>query len=189
MAICIVSMLGFQDHRIAHALGLVPRERTGTLGILFMGFVHASPLHLFANLSLFVPLSVIVLVRGGGHFTVAVGLITVLTGSLAWLIARPSVHIGASGIVFGLLGFLLARGLIERRITSILVSLAVAFLYGHTLWGLLPQGFNISFESHIAGFLAGIFTAWLIHRRRPHQRDRHDPSTATPDRAQPPASG
>jgi len=91
--------------------------------------------------------------------------VMVAGGGAVWLLARPfSDHVGASGLIFGYLGFLLARGFFERSFQAILLSLVVFFLYGGAIWGVLPSSTRISWESHLAGALTGIAAARLLGR-------------------------
>ena len=87
------------------------------------------------------------------------GFLMLCIGVSVWLFARPAMHIGASGLVYGYLGFLVLGGLIAGRIKLIVISIVVAFFYGGLIFGVLPsQGF-ISWESHLFGFVAGLFAA------------------------------
>jgi membrane associated rhomboid family serine protease len=146
--------------------GIRPRDVNGLSGILWAPFIHLSVDHLLANSGPFVVLSAIVLLRGVRQF-VLVSLFVMLVGGLgAWLIGRPfSVEVGASGVIFGYLGYLLARGMIERSLGAVLTSLLVLMVYGGALWGLLPTQPGVSFEGHISGFASGGLAAWLAHRR------------------------
>jgi membrane associated rhomboid family serine protease len=96
-----------------------------------------------------------------------VSLLSALVGGAGvWLIgASNSVHIGASILVFGYLGYLLSRGIFERRFWPIVGSLVVFFLYGGALWGVLPGQPGISWEGHAFGLLGGIVSAWLMKPR------------------------
>ena len=160
-AIWLVSFAGFANTELIAQLGLVPREVSNAVGVVAMPFVHGSIHHLIMNTVPFVTLSAIVLVRGGPHYAGTLITMTLLTGALLWGIGREGLHIGASGVVFGLLGYLVARAFVERRVTSFIVAVVVMFFYGSMLWGLFPSDLAVSFEGHIAGFLAGIVTARL----------------------------
>ena len=86
-----------------------------------------------------------------------------LGGGLAvWLFAREAYHIGASGIAFGMLFFVMTVGLWRRQRRAMAISLLMFFLYGGMIWGILPQSRDISFESHLAGALLGILLAILL---------------------------
>jgi membrane associated rhomboid family serine protease len=147
--------------------GIRPRDPSDLAGIVWAPFIHVSVAHLAANsVPLFV-LSAIVLLRGVRTF-VLVSIVVMLVGGLgAWLIGRPfSVEVGASGVIFGYLGYLLARSVVERSLGAILVSLAVLVIYGGALWGLLPTQPGVSFEAHITGFLSGGLAAFALAHKK-----------------------
>ena len=89
-------------------------------------------------------------------FIVAVG------GAAVWLVGRPAYHVGASGLIMGYLGFLVARGWYERSLTSAVIGLFVVLCYGGALWGVLPGAWAVSWEMHLFGLLAGVLAAWLM---------------------------
>jgi membrane associated rhomboid family serine protease len=146
--------------------GVVPRTQAGLAGILCAPFLHDGFWHLLMNtlgLWLFGGLSM--LRRQRDFWRVA--LVSALTGGLtAWLLGGPgTVHIGASGVVFGCIGFVLGRGLFERSLGPILVALGVLWFAGSTLLGLVP-GLNpgISWQAHLGGFLGGLWVARIGRR-------------------------
>ncbi len=143
-------------------LGLVPRTLHGLLGIVFMPFLHGDLAHLLSNT---VPLVVTLLLLAGSRANsgVIVLLITLLGGVLLWLFGRPALHIGASGLVFGLIGFHLFAGLFERRLQSVIISLIVGLLYATTLFrGVLPMQPGVSWDGHLFGAVAGVTVAALV---------------------------
>jgi membrane associated rhomboid family serine protease len=90
-----------------------------------------------------------------------------LVGGLGtWLIGSPGVHVGASGLIFGYLGFLLARGYFERNFPSILLAIVVGSLYGGAIWGVLPTQPGISWEGHLFGFIGGVLAARFLARTK-----------------------
>jgi membrane associated rhomboid family serine protease len=99
--------------------------------------------------------------------------IVLLGGLLLWLFGRPAIHIGASGLIFGLVVFLIVSGVLERRIIPLLISLVVGFTYGGTLIsGVLPGGDpHISWEGHLCGAVAGAAVAYLL-TRKPRAADK-----------------
>jgi membrane associated rhomboid family serine protease len=89
-----------------------------------------------------------------------------VSGLGVWLFGSAGLHIGASGVVFGYLGFLLARGYFERNIPSILLSVIVGFLYGGAIWGVLPTQPGVSWEGHLFGFIGGVIAARFLSQRK-----------------------
>lgn len=162
-AIELVNFLS--GHRLV-AFGIHPRTSIGLAGILAAPFLHASVGHLFANTLVMIPLAWMVMVRENWHLPVVSIAVVLLGGLGVWLVgADQSVHVGASGLAFGWLGFLVTGGIFERRIRTILGSLVVLVLFGSLIWGVLPSTPGISWESHLFGFLAGMLMAWVLARR------------------------
>ena len=148
--------------------GIRPRTVAGLTGILLAPFIHGGFPHLMANTVPFVLLGGLVLL-GGARLFRAVTAFVVLAGGLGvWLIGwRGSVHIGASGLIFGYLGFLMTRGFLERSLPWMLLAVVLIVAYGGLLAGVLPFQPGISWQSHLCGFLAGIGAArMLVSRKR-----------------------
>lgn len=147
------------------AFGIHPRTAIGLWGILWAPFLHAGFGHLIANTIPFVVLGWFVLVGRLRDF-IAVTLITMIVSGLGiWLIGGSrSIHLGASGLIFGYFGFLLLRGYFDRRFSSILWSLFVVVLYGGLLFGVLPRGngVGISWQAHLFGFVGGGLSAYML---------------------------
>jgi membrane associated rhomboid family serine protease len=157
------------DHVLGGALdiyGIVPRHAFGLRGILFAPMLHGNFAHLMGNTVPFIVLGWLVMLRRTSDFFF-VTLIAMLVGGLGtWLIGSPGTHIGASGVIFGYLGFLLSRGYFERSLTAILFSVVVGFLYGGLIFGVLPGQLGISWEGHLFGFIGGVLAAsWLSDRK------------------------
>ncbi|HPA73844.1 MAG TPA: rhomboid family intramembrane serine protease [Spirochaetota bacterium] len=145
-----------------NAFGIRPRSIPGLIGILASPFLHGSIVHLAANTTGLFFLGLIFLTVERARAGYIIIPIYVLSGLGTWIIGRSgSVHIGASGVIYGLLGYLLFIGIFRRSFWTILMSAAILLLYGGALWGVLPQiGYpQISWEGHLSGFLAGIVTA------------------------------
>lgn len=147
--------------------GLRPRTLVGLLGIGTMPFLHGGLGHLLGNtVSLFILLVLLAASRIGWHYVVAA--IVVLSGTLLWLIGRgDTVHIGASALVFGLITFLIFRGIFQRQVVPVLIAVVVGCLYGTTLlWGVLPlSGDDVSWDGHLCGTLAGGLVAYALATR------------------------
>jgi membrane associated rhomboid family serine protease len=146
-------------HLEAH--GIHPRSTKGLLGIALSPFLHGDFPHLISNSLPLLVLGGLVLAGGRGVFFGTTIFVIVLGGGAVWLLAPTGTnHIGASGLVFGYLGFLLARGIFEKSIAWFLLSLAVLIAYGGLLFGVLPGQPGISWQGHLFGFVAGIIAAW-----------------------------
>ena len=145
--------------------GIVPRRVSGLPGIPLAPFLHAGWSHLAANSLPFAILGLFVMGRGERAFWAVSAGIVVLGGFAVWLLGRgQAVHVGASGLIFGYFGYLMALGLIERSVVSILRALAVGLFYGSIIWGVLPNHRGVSWESHLFGLLAGVALAWFSSR-------------------------
>ena len=141
--------------------GIFPRTIGGLIGIPLSPFIHASVSHVVLNTIPFVVLGGILALRGLTTFLKISFLIVLLGGLGVWIFGRSSYHVGASGLIFGYFGYLVARGWYDRKIGSIIIALVTLFLYGGILWGLLPTFYRVSWEGHLFGLLAGILGARL----------------------------
>ena len=149
--------------------GIIPHQVIGLRGILFAPFLHGDFSHLIANTVPFLILGWLVMLQETSDFFVVTGLTMLVGGLGVWLFAAPgSIHIGASILIFGYLGFLLLRGYFQRNIPSILLSILVFLLYGGTIWGVLPSRPGISWQGHLFGFLGGVLAAKLIATEKKH---------------------
>ena len=143
-------------------LGLLPRSISGLDGILFMPVLHGSLGHAAANT---VPLAILgglLAVTARRAVFMASVIIVVLGGTGVWLFGKTAIHVGASGLIFGWFGYLLARGLVEKRPLPLLVSVGVALVYGTMIWGVLPGQPGVSWESHLLGAVAGVVAAFVL---------------------------
>jgi membrane associated rhomboid family serine protease len=145
--------------------GIIPRTISGLQGIAFAPFLHGSIRHLLSNLVPFVVLSWLISNEGLERYVRVLVLITMLGGILVWLVGRFSIHVGASGLIFGLWTYVLARAWFQRSLVSLLIATVALFGYGGLIFGFLPLP-GISFESHIAGAIAGIVVGWIMHSKR-----------------------
>jgi membrane associated rhomboid family serine protease len=152
-------------------LGIHPGKWEGLLGIITTSFVHGGWKHLLNN-------SAPLLVLGWAMFYFyrplalkAIAFIQLFSGLWIWLSARESYHIGASGLVYGLLAFIFVSGIIRREQKLIAISLLVTFLYGSMFWGVFPMPHkqDISWESHLMGAMAGLLLAFHYRREGPQR--------------------
>jgi membrane associated rhomboid family serine protease len=148
------------------ALGIIPRTLIGLRGIVFAPLLHANFGHLAANTIPFLLLGWLVMVQRRGLFT-SVTLVTALIAGLGtWLFGQgQTIHIGASGLVFGYFGFLLLWAYYRRSLGTILLAGLVLVVYGSLLWGILPQGNGISWQGHLFGLVGGGVAAYLFSDR------------------------
>lgn len=147
--------------------GIRPRDVGHLAGIVLSPFLHLGLGHLIANtLSLLVLGALLALTTR--HLWIVTGLVVVLGGLGVWLFGGSgTVHIGASGVVYGYAAFLAVYGFVARRFGSAAVGLLVVVLYGSMLWGVLPLRSGVSWQAHLFGALAGIAIAvWLGRRDR-----------------------
>ncbi len=149
------------------AYGVRPRTVTGLRGILFMPFLHRGFGHLLANTIPIIILGWLVMVRRTADIFL-VAAVTFLVGGLGvWFFGGSnSVHVGASGLIFGFFGFLLARAYFERSLAAIALAVVVFLLYGGIIWGVLPGQNGVSWQGHLFGFIGGVLAAYLMSARR-----------------------
>lgn len=146
-------------------LGIQSRTTEGLIGIVAAPFLHANFDHLIANTLPFLILGTLVSWRAGRHFWSVTAIIVLVSGSVLWLLGPSNVvTIGASGVVFGFLGYLLAAGIITRHWADVLIAVVVLLVYGSLLFGALPFGVSaqISWQMHLLGGLAGVLAATMF---------------------------
>ena len=143
-------------HVSVAGLGVYPRTLFGLVGVVFAPLIHGDWMHLVSNsVPLLVLGTALFLLYPGVAYTVF-GLSYFLTGTLVWVFGRPSLHIGASGLLYGIAFFLMTIGLFRKDAKSVAVSLVVAFFYSGIIFGVLPVFPGVSWESHLLGALVGV---------------------------------
>ena len=153
--------------RLDAQLGIRPHQVSGLDGILFAPLVHSGWDHLLANSSPLILLGTFALAAGTKRFLVATWIIALVSGLGVWFLTPPNyLVVGASGVIFGWLGLLFMRGLVERSLWHLAVALIVGLLYGWQLVFLLPTDERISWQGHLCGFVGGMLAALLTRRRR-----------------------
>jgi len=155
--------------RTLDGFGIHPRQISGLWGILFAPFLHVSIAHVAANTIPFVALGWLVMLRDIRDFFFVTFAAMTIGGLGTWVFGATGNHIGASGVIFGYLGYLMLRGFFERSIPAIAFSLLVFFLYGGLLWGVLPLQRGISWEGHLFGYVGGVVAAYILSK---HHRER-----------------
>lgn len=156
-----------------NSLGIIPRTVAGLWGIPMAPFLHGSFAHAASNSIPLLILGFFVVIHGKLDFFIATFFSIIIGGLGTWLIGSSnSVHLGASGVVFGYMGFLLAGGIFERSLKTIAIAIASAVLYGGILFGVLPIQAGVSWEGHLFGFLGGILAAKLMSQRKMRLEER-----------------
>ncbi|MFT7485249.1 MAG: membrane associated rhomboid family serine protease [Candidatus Paceibacteria bacterium] len=155
------------DHSF-HLWGILPRTREGLRGVLFAPYIHVDARHLALNSVPLLVLSWLVLTHGPWTFLRVTLTIQWIGGTLVWAFARPSFHLGASVLVLGYFGYLVAYGFLSRSWTSFFVAALTVLLYGGVIVGVLPGQGGVSWEMHLAGLIGGVAAAWAgigLHSR------------------------
>lgn len=145
--------------------GIQPRDTASLIGVALHVFVHDGFRHLLSNTGPLIALGGLIAFTGGRNLLAVSLFIALFSGAGVWLVGRSATHIGASGLVFGYFGYLLARGFYERSLLSIVVALIVGVLYGGLIFGILPLQASISWEGHLFGLIGGVVCAWMFRRR------------------------
>jgi membrane associated rhomboid family serine protease len=144
--------------------GVRPRQLNGLPGILLAPLVHSGFTHLIANS---LPLAVLGTAMLHLYPKSALRVLPAVylgPGIAVWLLGRSSIHVGASGLVYGLFGYILVAGIIRRDRRAIAASLLVCFMYGALVWGVLPIKPEFSWETHLAAGLIGVVFAIMLRR-------------------------
>ena len=143
--------------------GIVPRTTNGLIGVFTAPFLHSGIRHLLSNT---IPLITLLIVLNTIYptKTLAVFLfVTLAGGMLVWIFGRDANHIGASGLIYGLVAFLIVNGVLEKKYIPILVSIGIGVVYGGLIWGIFPSVRSyISWEGHLFGAISGVLIAFLL---------------------------
>ncbi|MEL6160449.1 MAG: rhomboid family intramembrane serine protease [Cyanobacteria bacterium J06623_5] len=147
---------------LSRLFGIRPRQPIGLLGVPFSPLLHRDFTHLLANTVPFVVLGWLILVQGelpGASDFYAITVTILLIGGLGtWVFGRNAIHLGASGLIFGYIGFLLIRGYVGPTLWTVGFALIVFLMYGNQLWSMIPSSNDatVSWEGHLFGFAGGI---------------------------------
>jgi membrane associated rhomboid family serine protease len=164
-AVQIVNATG--NYHLDGRFGVKPRQVDGLWGVVTMPFLHSSYSHLFSNTVPVILIGWVLLLSGVRAWATVTGIVVVVGGLLTWLVGPGhSVIVGASGLVFGWLGYLLARAYFSRKLKWIIVAVLVLIFFGTLLFGLFPTlNSNVSWQAHVSGFAAGVAAGALLHPR------------------------
>jgi membrane associated rhomboid family serine protease len=175
----VVEIINTIDSNGLDSDGIWARNLGRFWGILTSPFIHASFQHLIGNTIPFVFLGVIIALRGAARLAIVTGFIIVIGGLGTWLISPGGVPtIGASGVVFGYAGYLLARGVFDRSVAELLIGVAVGVVWGAALLSSLVPHQGVSWQAHVCGGLAGILAAWRLSQRDQSGRRASKPAAA-----------
>lgn len=146
--------------------GIVPRRLDKLEDVLTAPFLHVSYTHLIDNSLPLLVLGFIAALRGIGRWLAVTLVIILVSGLGVWLTAAGgSDTVGASGVIFGYFGYLVARGLLDRRVVDLALGLLVGLLYWTLLPGVLPGHYGVSWQAHLFGLVGGVLAAWLFRVR------------------------
>ncbi|WGX97751.1 rhomboid family intramembrane serine protease [Nocardioides sp. L-11A] len=172
-AACFVALLWaieLIDVAASHRLdgwGIRPRSGEGLLGVLAAPLLHGGWGHLVANTVPALVLGFLTLATGLARGLAATAIIWLVGGLAVWLVAGgDSVHLGASGLIFGWLTYLVVQGFVDRKPGEIAIGLGVLVIYGGVLWGVLPGQTGVSWQGHLFGAIAGVVAAVAVSERR-----------------------
>lgn len=145
--------------------GILARDLSGLDGVIWAPLLHAGWGHLFSNTVPVLVFAFLAMAAGIGRWVLVTAIIWVLSGIGVWLVAPTGpVTVGASGLAFGWLAFLLVRGIFNRAVGQILVAVVLLGIWSGMLWGLLPGDPGVSWQGHLFGALSGVFAAWVLAR-------------------------
>lgn len=143
--------------------GIRPRSDAGMSGILFGPLIHSNWAHLIGNSVPLLVLGFLLAMSGVRTFLAVTAVVWLASGFGVWLVGSAfTVHVGASGVVFGWIAYLVLRGVFARSLRQIALGVGVFIVYGSALWGVLPGQVGISWEGHLFGALGGIAAAWWL---------------------------
>jgi membrane associated rhomboid family serine protease len=154
------------DHHNLDRYGIEPRDTDGLTGIVAAPFLHVSFGHLIGNTIPFVAMGVVIALQGAKRLLAVTAIVALVSGLGTWLVAPANtLHIGASGVVFGFGTYLIARGFFNRDWVQIGVGLIVGAIWGTALLGGLQPREGISWQGHLFGAIGGLLAAWLLARK------------------------
>lgn len=170
LAIWTVFWVEVRFHVNLNDHGIYPRKISGLQGITFSPFIHGSIEHLYNNT---IPLAVLLAAlfyfyRDNALRVLLFGIL--FSGIFTWIIARPSYHIGASGVIYLLASFIFFKGIFTKYYRLVALSLMVVFIYGSLLWYIFPIKDGISWEGHLGGFVVGLLLAFFVKTKTPSNK-------------------
>src|SRR5262245_2691605 len=192
--VALLYVIEIWDNLTGHRLdqnGIRPLETDGLWGIVFAPLLHANWGHLVANTGPALVLGFLMTLLGLSRFIYATAIVWIVGGFGTWLIGNVGAptyngmhietnHIGASGLIFGWLTFLIVFGFFTRKVWEIVVGVIVLFVYGGVLLGMLPGTLGVSWQGHLCGAIAGVFAAYLLSGPERKAREQRKRKAANP---------
>lgn len=168
-------VFGYEQYSDVHLsqYGVIPRSVSHLYGIFTMPFLHADFQHLLSNTPPLFVLTSFLFFFYRKFFGWVYLSVFLLAGFWTWIIGRPDIHIGASGVVYGLTSYIFFSGAWSKNYRLAAISLLIVFLYGSIIWGVFPMEKAVSWEGHLSGFVAG-FVLSLYYRKQLPQRKKYD---------------
>jgi membrane associated rhomboid family serine protease len=192
--VALLYVIEIWDNLTGHHLdqnGIRPLETDGLWGIVLAPLLHANWGHLVANTGPALVLGFLMTLLGLSRFIYATAIVWIVGGFGTWLIGNVGAptyngmqietnHIGASGLIFGWLTFLIVFGFFTRKVWEIVVGVIVLFVYGGVLLGMLPGTLGVSWQGHMCGAIAGVFAAYLLSSPERKAREQRKRKAANP---------
>lgn len=166
----VVEALDQALHGRLERAGIVPRTLPGLDGVIWAPLLHGGWAHLMANTIPVLVFGFLAMATGITRWLAVTATVWVVSGLGVWLTGDPGTTIGASGLAFGWLAYLLVRGIFNRSFAQLVVAAVLLVLWGGTLWGLLPGNPGISWQAHLFGALGGVLAAWFAARSQRRRR-------------------
>ncbi len=142
-------------------LGILPRNPIGLIGIPLCPLLHGSFNHFFSNAVIIIAMANLVLLEGQPQFLLITALIIVIGGFATWLLARPALHVGASGLIMGYWGYLLVNAYHHPTLMTIALGIVCVYYFGGMLSSLIPESAKESWEGHVFGVASGVASSYL----------------------------
>lgn len=162
----VIEIINVLSGRWLNQFSIVPRDISTLPYIMTAPWLHISIAHFWSNFLTFVILSFLLLEFGLKRYALVSLLLMLSTGLFVWIFGRDGQHLGASGVVYGYFGYLVLAGWLSKRVWLALISAGVVFFYGGLIWGVLPTQSYISWESHLFGFVSGLFLAYQFRQSK-----------------------
>jgi membrane associated rhomboid family serine protease len=158
----LVELVDVALHGLLESEGILPRQLSGLDGVLWAPMLHGGWPHLISNTIPVLVFGFLAMATGVARWVVVTAIVWLVSGLGVWLTGDPgTVTVGASGLAFGWLAYLLVRGLFNRSFGQLVVAAVLLMIWGGTLWGLLPGQSGVSWQAHVFGAAGGVLAAWL----------------------------